>query len=63
MSVKQQQTPRLTTACPERADLEQGTPPGLRPSQQCCIRCCRVTARRDADGMPWCGGRSLTEDV
>lgn len=51
---------KSTGPCPERAGLEQGTPPGLTPCQQCCIRCSRVTARRDQAGMPWCGGEYPT---
>jgi len=42
--------------CPERAGLDQSTPAGMRPAQKCCIRCGRVTARRDSEGLPWCGG-------
>jgi len=42
-------------ACHERAQLDQGG--GLQPPQQAmCFRCGRVTARRDTDGMPCCGG-------
>lgn len=41
--------------CPQRAELDQGY--ALRPpKQQMCVLCGRVTARRDNDGMPWCGG-------
>lgn len=41
--------------CPERAVLDQASAPG-QPSQALCGRCGRVTARRDPDGRPWCGG-------
>jgi hypothetical protein len=41
--------------CPQRAGLNQGY--DLKPPrQQMCILCGRVTARRDGDDMPWCGG-------
>lgn len=53
--------PGLTgPACPERATLDQGyTRPG--PSRMAmCVRCGRVTERRDGDGMPWCGGEPVT---
>lgn len=40
-------------ACAERADLGQ-TPDGLRVRM--CIRCGRITARLDTDGVGWCGG-------
>lgn len=46
--------------CRERFALDQNTPAGMRPCQACCIRCGRVTARRDPDGMPWCGGELPT---
>ena len=46
--------------CRERYALNQHTPAGMTPSQKCCIRCGRVTARRDCDGMPWCGGNPPT---
>lgn len=46
-------------ACPERELLDQGYL--LDPPQQAmCIRCGRVTARRDTDNMPWCGGELPT---
>lgn len=48
-------------ACRERVDLDQSTPDGLLPSQRCCTRCGRVTARRDPDGLPWCGGEPVAE--
>lgn len=41
--------------CLERQDLEQGNPPGLI-GQKLCVRCGRVTARVDDDGVAWCGG-------
>ncbi len=42
--------------CPERNDLDQGY--HLRPpAQAMCVRCGRVTARRDTDGLAWCGGQ------
>ncbi len=50
---------RSTSACPERELLDQHTPPGIVTAQQCCIRCSRVTARRDTDGEPWCGGEPV----
>jgi len=55
---------RATTAtqpCPERATLDQHTPPGLRPSQKCCVACGRVT-RRARNGDPWCGGDPVSKD-
>lgn len=51
---------RTGSACPERAGLDQKTPKGLRPSQQMCARCGRVTARRDETGLSWCGGEPVT---
>lgn len=42
--------------CVERSSLPQSTPAGSRPCQRMCVWCGRVTARRDFDGMPWCGG-------
>ena len=42
--------------CKERFALSQSTPPGLLPCQKLCVRCGRVTARRDQQNMPWCGG-------
>jgi len=50
---------RSGAACPERAGLDQSTPWGLPPSQKMCVRCGRVTARRDAASLPWCGGDAL----
>jgi hypothetical protein len=41
-------------ACPERLHLDQSCV--LGPRQSMCIRCGRVTARKDTDGKPWCGG-------
>lgn len=41
--------------------LDQRTPPGMTPRGACCILCGRVTARRDDQGMPWCGGGLPTE--
>lgn len=46
--------------CRERFALDQSTPAGMRPCQACCVRCGRVTARRDAEGLPWCGGNPPT---
>jgi hypothetical protein len=41
--------------CGEHAELDQGR--GRRPPcMAICVRCGRITGRRDADGMPWCGG-------
>lgn len=51
---------RSGARCPERAGLDQSTPDGLLPASQMCSRCGRVTARRDDDGMPWCGGSPVT---
>lgn len=46
--------------CRERADLDQGY--NLLPSRHAlCVRCGRVTARRDTDTMPWCGGSAVAE--
>lgn len=53
---------RSATACPERAGLDQATPVGMRPAGKCCVRCGRVTARRDGRGMPWCGGQPVTPE-
>lgn len=47
---------RSANACQERAGLDQSTPTELLPAQQLCIRCGRVTARRNDAGLPWCGG-------
>jgi hypothetical protein len=44
--------------CPERAALDQNTPNGMRPCQAMCIRCGRVTARRDSHGYAWCAGEA-----
>lgn len=41
--------------CVERVDRGQSSPDG-RPRQAMCTRCGRVTARRDAEGLAWCGG-------
>jgi hypothetical protein len=41
-------------ACPEREHLDQGYNPP--PRQAMCVRCGRVTSRRDTDSLPWCGG-------
>ncbi len=49
-------------ACPQRHHLDQHTPPGHRPCQAMCVRCGRVTARRDGDGQPWCGGNPPTTE-
>ena len=46
--------------CKERFALNQATPPGMTPRGACCIHCGRVTARRDEDGWPWCGGELPT---
>ena len=46
--------------CKERYALDQHTPDGITPRGACCIRCGRVTARRDPDGMPSCGGTPPT---
>ena len=46
--------------CRERYALNQSTPAGMLPCQRLCIRCGRVTARRDQNGMPWCGGELPT---
>lgn len=46
--------------CKERFALDQHTPEGMPPCQKCCIACGRVTARRDENGMPWCGGNPPT---
>lgn len=46
--------------CRERYALDQRTPAGMTPCGACCIACGRVTARRDPDGMPWCGGNPPT---
>lgn len=54
------QLARSAPPCRERVDLDQGIPAGLLPCQQMCARCGRVTARRDPDGMPWCGGDPVT---
>lgn len=43
-------------ACPERASLDQNTPPGRTPCQAMCRWCGRVTARRDANRAPSCRG-------
>jgi hypothetical protein len=48
---------RSGLACPERRELDQSTPLGWVPCQQMCIRCGRVTARRNPLGLPWCGGQ------
>lgn len=56
------QLARSAPPCPEREDLDQTTPAGLLPAQKMCTRCGRVTARRDAAGMPWCGGDPITAD-
>lgn len=53
---------RHNLPCPERAGLDQSTPPGLLPAQTGCVRCGRVTARRAPDGMPWCGGEPITAE-
>lgn len=42
--------------CPERSRLVQANPGGGPPFQRMCLRCGRVTARSDGDGLPWCGG-------
>lgn len=47
--------------CPERRSLDQSTPDGQTPCQQMCARCGRVTARRDDQDMPWCGGQPVAE--
>lgn len=47
-------------ACPIREHLDQRTPVGMRPQGALCTRCGRMTARRDENGLPWCGG-SLPE--
>lgn len=44
--------------CPEQAHLDQDTPKRMRPCQAMCTRCGRVTARRDVDGLAWCGGQA-----
>lgn len=49
-----------TPQCRERYALNQATPAGMTPSSKLCLRCGRVTARRDADGWPWCGGELPT---
>lgn len=41
--------------CPERRLLAQIQPEGP-PRVRMCVRCGRITARDDGDGMPWCGG-------
>jgi hypothetical protein len=51
---------RSTGPCPERAGLDQSTPAGMRPAQQMCTQCGRVTARRHPSGLPWCGGTPVT---
>lgn len=48
--------------CPEYYVLDQRTPAGMTPCGACCIACGRVTARRDPDGMPWCGGNPPTTE-
>lgn len=48
--------------CPQRADLDQDTPAGMRPCQKLCVACGRVTARRAVNGNPWCGGEPLTPE-
>jgi hypothetical protein len=42
--------------CPQRALLAQTVP---EPTTAMCVRCGRITARRDIDGMPWCGGSTV----
>lgn len=42
-------------ACEERLTLDQGYTVHP-PSQAMCVRCGRVTHRRDTDGLAWCGG-------
>lgn len=49
--------------CRERYALDQSTPAGMPSNHKCCIVCGRVTARRDHDGMPWCGGALPTPTV
>jgi hypothetical protein len=41
-------------ACPEHARQVQRPPD--RPRVRMCVRCGRVTARLDGDGVAWCGG-------
>lgn len=43
--------------CPEREKLDQ-TSRG-KPNQAMCVQCGRATARRDDDGLAWCGGRKI----
>jgi hypothetical protein len=49
--------------CRERYALNQSTPAGMLPCQKLCILCGRVTARRDHDDMPWCGGELPTVPI
>lgn len=44
-------------ACEERQTLDQGYT-ASPPAQAMCVRCGRVTHRRDADRLAWCGGES-----
>lgn len=48
--------------CPERERLAQGTPAGMLPCTRMCSRCGRITARRDEQGRPWCGGEAQTSE-
>lgn len=47
---------RGASPCPERGLLDQTPPAGMRPCQKLCIRCGRVTARFDDQGLPRCDG-------
>lgn len=55
---------RNPAPCPERDQLDQGArPEGYAwPCQVLCVRCGRVTTRRDPEGLPWCGGTVVTRD-
>ncbi len=47
--------------CPERDQFDQGYH-ATSPGQAMCVRCGRVTYRRDHDGMHWCGGTAPDDE-
>jgi hypothetical protein len=42
--------------CPARDGLDQTAPAGGVGGPGMCVRCGRVTARRDRAGLAWCAG-------